>query len=360
MLVAEWFSNIIKLEERANQVNPRYKFNTRLDREKIDLFEKAYGISLSESYIQFLERFNGGMILEYDDSFYIDMTEWEPDGPKWSSFYFYDFEEVMDKYSGLSLVNWLLNVDFDGTYPIIPICKTPGPDQDVIFMVSNKGLSNESPVFLSVSESGKYTCTKIARDFNTFLGYYIESDGFPALLADNIEPSLQVFMNKNQIQKIARQKESFSESIARSTSYLQLFPEDKWTFCERGNFYMLDGQLELALADFNKAIKLDEHEGFFYHCRGDLILDHGNPRKALIDLDIAVNIEPDNKMFLKRRADAFLKLNMLKKALEDCTMALAYDNKFTLALYTRIRVYNALGEDEKANADTDFLESLVK
>ncbi len=358
--MAEQFSNIIKLEERVSQKTPKYKFNTRLARKEIEAFGKAYGISLSESYIQFLERFNGGMIQEDEDYMYLDMTDWEPDGPKWSSFYFYDFEELMDKYSGLSLVNWLLNDDFEGTYPIIPICKTPGPDQDIIFMVSNKGLEKESPVFLSVSGSGKYFCTKIARDFNTFLGYYIESDGFPAMLADDIEPSWQVFMEKNQILKIANKKESYSESITRNSAHLQLFPEDKWTYCERGNFYMFDGQLELALADFNKAIELDENEGFFYHCRGDLILDHGNPRKALIDLDIAVNIEPDNKMFLKRRADAFLKLNMLEKALEDCTMALALDNKYTLALYTRIRVYKALGEDEKADADTEFLDSIVE
>lgn len=360
MIVAERFSNIIKLKERVYQGNSRYKFNTRLAREEIELFEKAFGISLSESYIQFLERFNGGMILEYDDTFYIDMTDWEPDGPKWSSFYFYDFEELMDKYSGLSLVNWLLNDDFDGIYPIIPICKTPGPDQNIIFMVSNKGLEKESPVFLSVSESGKYTCTKIARDFNTFLGYYIESDGFPALLPDDIEPSWQVFMEKNQILKITNLKESYSESIARSSAHLQLFPKDKWTYCERGNFYMFDGQLELALSDFNKAIELGEHEGFFYHCRGDLILDHGNPRKALIDLDIAVNIEPGNKMFLIRRADAFLKLNKLSKALADCNFAMKMDPEYEFGLYTRIEVYTALGEAKKAKLDADLLDKIVE
>ena len=356
--MTERFSNIMKLEKKVYYGNSRYKFSTRLDREDIETFEKGFGISLSESYKQFLERFNGGMILEYDDTFYIDMTDWEPDGPKWSSFYFYDFEELIEKYRGLDLVNWLLEDDFEGTYPIIPICKSPGPDQNIIFMVSNKNLEGESPVFLGVSESGKYTCTKIARDFNTFLGYYIESDGFPAMLPDDIEPSWQAYMEKHQILKIANQKESYSESIARSTSHLILFPKDKWTYCERGNFYMFDGQLELALTDFNKAIELDENEGFFYHCRGDLTLDHGNPRKALIDLDIAVNIEPDNKMFLKRRADAFLKLNKLKKALEDCNMALALDNKYTLALYTRIRVYKALGETKKANADTELLDTI--
>ena len=64
-----------------------------ISREDIETFGKAYGISFSESHKQFLERFNGGMIQEYEDYMYTDMTEWEPDGPKWSSFCLFSLDD---------------------------------------------------------------------------------------------------------------------------------------------------------------------------------------------------------------------------------------------------------------------------
>ncbi|MFK5981854.1 MAG: SMI1/KNR4 family protein [Flavobacteriaceae bacterium] len=356
--VEERFSNIIKLEKRVYQGTPKYNFNIRIKRDEIETFGKAYGIILSEAYIQFLERFNGGMILEFEETFYIDMTQWEPDGPKWSSFYFYNLNELIEKYRDLRLENWLFDEDFNGLYPIIPICETPGPAHNIIFTVSNKGLTNDSPVFSSVKVSGKYQCTKIARGFNTFLGYYIESDGFPALLPDDIEPSWQVFFEKNNLLSIANKEETYLENIAKCTAHLKLFPNNEWSYCERGNTHKYNGHLKLAIKDFNKAIELDDHKGFFYYCRGDLVLEHGNPRKALIDLDIAVNLEPDNKMFLHKRAEAFLELNMLEKALEDCNTVLDIDDKDIFALQTRIKVYNALGEPEKAAIDTNLLNSI--
>ena len=358
MIVAERFSNIVKLEKRVYQGTPKYKFNIRLAREEIENFAKAYGISLSESYVQFLERFNGGMIQEYEDYMYTDMTAWEPDGPKWSSYCLFSLDELLELYRSLRLENWLLDEDFDGIYPIIPICRIPGAAHNYIFMVSGKGLSKESPVFKGIKESGSYACTKIASDFNTFLGYYIESDGFPAMLADDVEPSWEVFMDTYQVLKIASEEETYSESIARSTEHLKLFPDNEWSYCERSSTYRYNNQIKKALIDINKAIEIDDTIGFFYYCRGELILEYGSPRKALIDLDIAVHLEPDKNYFRIRRATAFLKLNKLKKALADCNTVLDIEGKNIFALQTRIKVYTALGEQENADADAELLNSI--
>ncbi len=354
----ETFSNIEKLKKLVWQGTPKYKFNTRKDISEIETFEKAYELTFPESYKQFLERFNGGMILEFRESFYIDMTEWEPDGPKKSSFYLFGLEDVNNAYRDAKLDDWLLHKTVAGIYPIIPICHTP--DDNLLFMINGKGLKEESPIFSSVYHEGKYTCTKIARDFNTFLGYYIAMDGFPALLPDDTEPSWEVYMKNNEVLKIANTRETNTEIIARSTASLEIIPDEAWTYCERGNAYLYNKQIKLALADFNKAIELDEKEEFFYHCRGDLILEYGDPRKALIDLDIAVNLDPDNKMFRIRRADAFLKLNKLNKALADCNFVLKMDPKFELGLHTRIEAYNALGETEKSKIDSDLLDEIIE
>jgi len=359
------FSNIKRLKKKEENKTPKFNFNTGIARDKIELFEKAFGVVMPESYKQFLEKYNGGMILEEEKSYYEDMTDWEPDGPKYSSFYLFALDELQAKYIETTTEDWLLDGYIKGNYPFIPICTTP--KQGLIFVISQKGLENESPVFINYDKSDSSTCTKIADNFNTFLGYYIEADGFPALLPADIEPKWQTFMNKYNILDIAKSNE---EIIERNTAYLQLFPDSGWSLNERGISYRSLGQRQLALEDFNKSIEINNKQSFFYYCRGDLILDYGSPRKALIDYDIAsprkalidydiaVKLEPGNNLFLSGRADALQKLGKLNKALADCNKILDEDNEYTLALYVRERVYKAMGEDELAQVDSDLIDEL--
>lgn len=354
-MATELFSNIEKLKELCRQGDTRINFNSHLDVKEIEIFEKAYGIGFSESYKQFLEIFNGGMILEQEIYFYTDMTDWEPDGPKHSSFYFFTLDELCDKYTEADNNNWLVDDEFIGKYPIIPICSSP--KQELIFMISQKGIVGESPVFIC-RDSDDFACTKIANSFNTFLGFYIESDGFPALLKDDIEPEWEDFMNKHNIMDIANREETDEEIIERTNAYIQLFPKSGWSYNERGIAYRDGGQNKLALNDFNKSIKLNPEKAFFYYCRGTLIVNYGSKRKALIDFDVAVKLKPESKLFLSGRADALQKLGKLKAALADCNKVLDEDSEYTLALYVLERVYKAMGEDELAQVDSDLIDEI--
>jgi tetratricopeptide (TPR) repeat protein len=356
--MADTLTNFELLEKRVWQGTPKYDFNSRIDIDKLETFEAAYGIVLSESYKQFMERFNGGMILAHPQSFYIDMLEDEPDGPKWSSYYFFDYDEVVEKYRDLRLDKWLLGDDFNGVYPIIPICRTPGPEHNLLFMFSEKGLNTESPVFAMFVNSNISSCVQVATGFDAFLEWYVNSEGFPPIGQVTGTISCHTFVDEKSIVEIAGQKETHLQIIERSTAMLKLFPDDSWSYCTRGNAHLYNGESNLALNDFNKAIELDENESFFYHCRGDLVLQYGSARKALIDLDIAVKLDSDNKMFLAGRADAFLKLGWLEKALADCNRILEKDSKYRLALYVRERVYKEMGEDELAQADSDLIDEL--
>ena len=350
------FSNILKLEEKLKTMPPKYNFNRYLDMNYIEDVEKAYGINLPESYKQFLNKFNGGMILEEEESFYIDMLDWEPDGPKWSSFYLFTLDELIDEYRDLNLDNWLTDEAVDGIYPIIPICRTP--KQELLFVISQKGLTKESPVFASYNESGKYSCTKIATDFNCFLGFYLNSEGFPALLPADEEISFDDFVEKNKVFEIAKTRETNLEVINRINYHLKLFPNNAWDYLERGNAYMYDGQRENALEDINKAIEINPEEAYFIYSRGDLILKYGSSRRALIDLDIAVKMKPNDNVYLSTRAKAFYKLENYEKALSDCNKVLEEDNNNFSALNTRIQVYRKLGEHEKADADALLLDDI--
>jgi len=348
------FPHLKILEEKVWQGTPKYNFNARLEEGLLETYEKAYGIKLPKSYRQFMERFNGGMISEEEDSFYTDMTEWEPDSQKWSSFYFYNLDEMIEKFRDLRLDSFLFEKAFSGNYPVIPFCRVPGYESNgFLFLFSSKGLETESPVFWA----GEDVCGQIAENFHDFVGWLLEYDGFPPIEKVLHTHSCLDFKRDNEIEKIAV-GETFEEEMERHAAYLTINPDDKWTHCERGNSYAYKGLYQEALEDFNKAIELDPEEAFFYHCRGDLQLHHGSVRKALIDLDIAVKLEPDKKMFLAGRAEALDKLGRYKKALADCNKVLTDDPHFYLALSTRYDIYTAMGEKEKAQADADTIDGL--
>ena len=350
--MTEIYSNIKKLEEKLRQGTPKYNFNRHLDLKEIEIFEKSFGIEFPESYKHFMNLFDGGMILEHDIYFYTDMTEWEPDGPKWSSYYFYTLDELEEAYSDLKLNCKLISNVNKGIFPIIPICTTPR--QETIMLVSQKGLQKESPVFISDDISDMRTYVQIDDNFDSLLGNIIEHDGFPDVKEKPGSMTLAMFIHNNKLIN----KETDDEFIERISSLIKLDPNNGWNYYERGNAYKHKGQRKLGLADFNKAVELNDKQPFFHYCRGMLILGFGSKRKALIDLDIAVKLDPGSKLFLTGRADALHKLGKLDKALTDCNKVLSEDGRYELALYVRERVYRAMGEDELARADSDLIDEI--
>ena len=344
------------IAEFETKFEGRNFFNGELATSILERNEKAWGLQMSVYYKAFLSRFNGGYLLEFDETYYIDMTEWEPDGPKHSSFYFYSIEEAIDKYRSFRLDDWMFDEEINGIYPIIPFCSAP--NNQILFLITQNGLDSESPVFMANEFSDENDCVCVAENFNHFIDLYVKNDGFPILNRILKKTTWQQFLKNQNVLETANQKESYQQIIDRESAKLELEPDDAWSYSSRGNAYNYSGQPKLALRDFNRAIELDETEAFFYHCRGDLTLHYGSKRAALVDLDISVKLEPNNKMFLAGRAEAFYRLGKLKEALKDCNKVLDEDPTFYLALSTRYNVYNAIGDDEKANADLDVLNEI--
>ncbi len=348
--------NINKLKEKRIKGSSKFNFNTRLNTNKINAFETAYGILFPDSYKQFMEEFNGGMFLEYEQSYYIDMTDWEPDGPKWSSFYFYTLEELQEEYIALSFECNLISDDVMDSFPLIPICNTP--NQETIMLVSQNGLSNESPVFISNDISDMSTYVQIDENFGSFLGKIIDHEGFPNIKVEPGSQLLSIFIYDSGILNTINKEITDDEKIIRSSAMMILNPKNGWNYYERGSANENKGLIDKALEDYNKAIKLEDDEPLFYYCRGNLILTHGSPRKALIDMDIAVKQEPNNNFYRYGRANTFLKLGKLPEALADCNFIIEIDDIYEPALSVRYQVYKAMGEDDLAQKDADLLNDL--
>lgn len=332
------------------------RFNACTYSDDIKIVEEAFNIRFSSCYKQFLQECDGGMITEYDASYYIDMTDDEPDGPRYSSFNFFELEEVYELYDQLRLDDWMMQEGYECVYPIIPIGRTP--QQKLLFILNRSGRLGESPVFMSLDFEGFAGCVQVAKDFDTFLGLYIDKEGFPPIDENSSPTSCKVCMAAYRLLEERDGKKSPEEQVVQYSALIKLYREDGWHYCMRGIANLDLNLREAALADFNRAIQRNDHKAFFYYCRGDLLLDHGSPRKALIDLDKAALLEPGDPLYISGRANAFFKLKKYKKALADCNEVLALNPKYEIALMTRIDVYMEIGEEDKADADARTVDNI--
>jgi tetratricopeptide (TPR) repeat protein len=347
--------NLEKLHELNTMGDDRYCLN--IPPKSFDIFnlETALGIEFPEAYKMFLSKFNGGMILEYNRSFYTDMLDWEPDGPKDSSFYFFSLDELLEKYEYVSYSTTMFSQGFSVTSPIIPICRTP--DNKLIAVLSQRDLKPESPVYIIGNVEDMRTYVQIFDNFSEFLDKYVYYDGHPVLKYDKYSPPMSIFIYDNKLH-IPMATEDPEEKLERYNAMLKIKPKDGFYYCARGNTYRDIGKRQLAMKDYNTAVSIDPEDAFYRYCRGDMVFEYVSARKALIDMDIAVNLEPKDNLFRNGRAKVFLKLNKLQEALNDCNIILENEEDNELALWTRIRVYQALGEFDKADADSARLDEI--
>jgi len=358
-MMTELFPNIKVFDEKVRQGTPKYNFNYyNFTDEKADTFEIAHGIVLPKSYKQFLKKYNGGMITRWKWTSYVDMTEYEMEHPTRDSYMIFGYDDVVDNYTSLKLDNWMMPKNFNGNYPIIPICKIPELKGEYLFVFSEKELDRESPVFAFLGGSEKKSCFQIADNFNDFLGLLIEYDGFPPI-PKATKKTCHSFIEQNRIIETASAKETDEKIIIRNSALIELNPNRAWLYCDRGVAYWNQKKNKLALIDINKAIELDSNKPFFYFHRGMIISDYASKRKALIDFDIAVKLDSYNKLFLWARATCFYNLGKYKKALDDCNKVLEIDSNYLMALKTRIMVYVALGDSKKAEADIMLLDKIT-
>ncbi len=356
MIIRGIDENIARLEELCREHAPRNRFNPPADIEQLELVETALGVFLPHTYRDFIRKYNGGMFLEHDQSYYTDMTDWEPDGPKYSNYYFFSLDEMIDKYEEIRYGSQILSLNLLDVLPIIPICNTP--NQETIVLLTQKDMKMESPVFIIKDIEDMSTYYMINSSFLEFFDKYLTEGCLPDLGNYEINNPMSIFIYDNGLHIEWLKEEDPDEKLCRLNAMIKLRPDDSIYYCNRGNALLELGERQKALLDFNKAIELDPESGFSRYCRGDLLYEYGSARKALIDMDIAVKLSDDDHFYLNGRAKIFLKLNKLELALADCNRILDSDDKDMLALSTRSRVYGAMGEYEKMDADIERLEEL--
>lgn len=129
-------------------------------------------------------------------------------------------------------------------------------------------------------------------------------------------------------------------------------------YTNRGCVYHVLGQHEAALADYAQAIRLGRQamNAKVRNNRGLLYLALGQLERAYSDLNQALDIEPDYANAYINRALVYTQLGQLEQALADYQRALTLDPKQVLARHNRGYLYQQAGRWSEAL--NDYTEAL--
>lgn len=172
----------------------------------------------------------------------------------------------------------------------------------------------------------------------------------------SVTPSLastQVERETN-LRKLAQNKMrqgDYSEAIAIITCLLARHPDNANDYNNRGFIYYQSGELDAALADYNKAIQINPDLAAAYNNRANYYAAKKQLMKAIVDYDRAIDLNPLHVRALINRGITFRELKMYDRALENFDFALRLGQLQGHAWTERGRTHHLRGDWNYAIAD---------
>ena len=128
----------------------------------------------------------------------------------------------------------------------------------------------------------------------------------------------------------------------------------------RGSAYYDKGEYDIAIADFNDALRLGPPSGTIFHNRGNACRGKGDYAKAIADYDEAIRLDPKAPFSFQNRGVVKKALGDLDGALADINEAIRLDPALPSPLINRAVIWRAKGEFDRAIADTTEAIRLAK
>jgi tetratricopeptide (TPR) repeat protein len=142
----------------------------------------------------------------------------------------------------------------------------------------------------------------------------------------------------------------FDLAIANYSKTIAADPRDAAAYNERSNAKALKNDLNAALIDANVAISIDSTKENFYTDRGYTKVLLKQYTAAIKDFNTSLKMEPNPKAYADKGI-AYSMMNQHQKAIEEYTKALEFNQADAEILYYRGISYKALAKRTEACAD---------
>jgi tetratricopeptide (TPR) repeat protein len=143
----------------------------------------------------------------------------------------------------------------------------------------------------------------------------------------------------------------YSGAIAILTQLIKRHPHSAADYNNRGLIHFQNGQLDLAIADYNKALELNTRLDSAYNNRANYYASLGMWKEALADYDMALDFNPANTRAWINQGITFRQLGLHERALDNFDFALLF-GQLTGQIYAeRGRTYHLRGDWNCAIAD---------
>jgi tetratricopeptide (TPR) repeat protein len=119
----------------------------------------------------------------------------------------------------------------------------------------------------------------------------------------------------------------------------------------RGMVHLERGELDLALRDFDDAIRLDSNLATAYNGRGVALKARGELDKAMADFDAAIRLVPRYENAFVNRGVVWIAKGQFEKAMADYDEAIRLNPRYEVPYHDRGLAWKAKGELGRAVAD---------
>src|SRR5258706_725148 len=124
-------------------------------------------------------------------------------------------------------------------------------------------------------------------------------------------------------------------------------------FFNRGNAYEAKGQYDLAIKDFDSAIKRNPNDAAAFFSRGSTYFAKGQTDSAMRDFDSAILLDPNDAPTFNNRGEAYREKGQQDRAIQDFDKAITLKPDYANAFNNRGAAYLAMRQAERTIQDFD-------
>ena len=154
-------------------------------------------------------------------------------------------------------------------------------------------------------------------------------------------------------------KGDYSKVIIDATEAIRLQPSQA-AYNLRGSAYYDKGDYDIAISDFDDALKLGPPSSTIFHNRGNAWRGKHDYAKAIADYDMAIKADPKAAFSIQNRGISKQALGDLDGALADINQAIRLDPSLPQPLINRTAIWRAKGDLDRAIADGSEAIRLAK